>query len=233
MVDVFKQTLELQYEKKVKRNIWENSEWPHISELENDDVGKVGEQTIQNWCKLANIHSDIDGLKTKEAQCGGKGDGIINGRSVEIKTARIGCTGDSFQHELGECPWNADYMLFLDIAPNEMYVTLFPNFTEEFYKQSGTDSKIKCLPYFPSRSVCWRKQKGAFKLDTSIAINTNSCNSSTKHAIKFNKDNAETWKKDFETFINNIIPGPTPSPELPLESQPVLESPPTLPIISE
>ena len=78
-----------------------------------------------------NITASIDGTKTKELG-GGCGDGIINGRTIEIKTARAG-TGNtmSFQHELGERPWAAEFMCFIDIAPHKFYLSIFPNFSEE------------------------------------------------------------------------------------------------------
>jgi hypothetical protein len=161
------------YDQKKKRNIWENSKWYHIADLENDDVGKAGERIIAEFCKKGNIPSEIDGLKTKELG-GGVGDGTINGKTVEIKTARLGSNNTSFQHELGECPWVADFMIFLDIAPEKMYLTIFKNFTEDFYKGSGCNSSKKCVPYFPTKSICWRKQKGAFKLDTTVTINKKS-----------------------------------------------------------
>jgi hypothetical protein len=185
------------YEQKKKRNIWEKSNWSHIADLENDDVGKAGERIIAEFCKRGNIPSEIDGLKTKELG-GGVGDGMINGKTVEIKTARLGSNNTSFQHELGECPWVADYMIFLDIAPEKMYLTIFKNFTEEFYKSSGCDSSLKCAPYFPTKSICWRKQKGAFKLDTTITINK-------KCKFTFTLDaDASNWVEMTE-FINSII----------------------------
>ena len=49
MMSLFKNILEEKYKQKEKRNIWENSPWKHIAELENDDVGKVGELTIQSY----------------------------------------------------------------------------------------------------------------------------------------------------------------------------------------
>ena len=185
------------YDQKKKRNIWENSNWCHIADLENDDVGKAGERIIAEFCKRGNIPSEIDGLKTKELG-GGVGDGMINGKTVEIKTARLGSNNSSFQHELGECPWVADYMIFLDIAPEKMYLTIFKNFTEEFYKSSGCDSSLKCVPYFPTKSICWRKQKGAFKLDTTVAINK-------KSEFTFTLDtDASNWVEMTE-YINSII----------------------------
>ena len=199
MTDILTTLVEVQYDKKKKRNIWNDSKWKHISELENDDVGRVGENMVQKCCEAAQILSNIDGSKTKEQNGGGIGDGTINGKSVEIKTARVGSTGNSFQHELGECPWNADYMLFVDIAPKDIYITLFKNWSEEFYKKSGQLNGPKCEPYFPTKKICWRKQMGAFKLDTTIKINDEN-----KNTFRFNPDNHE-WKDDFVKFINQII----------------------------
>jgi hypothetical protein len=188
------------HKKKQKRDIWGESEWKNISKLENDDVGSVGEEIIQNLCKKASIVSDIDGTKTKQIG-GGIGDGKIKGSTCEIKTAREGCSGGSFQHELGEVPWKADYMIFLDISPNKMYITIFPNFSEIFYKKSGSDNSTKCEPYFSTKSITWRKKKGAFKLDTSININNKN-----KYTFIFTFDNNEnTDYSKFKTFVDSII----------------------------
>ena len=185
------------YEKKQKRDIWDDSNWKNISNLENDDVGGVGEEIINHFCQKAEIVSDIDGTKTKQVG-GGIGDGKIKGKTCEIKTARQGSSGNSFQHELGEVPWKAEFMIFLDIAPDKMYITIFKNFTEDFYKKSGVDNSIKCSPYFPTKSITWRKQKGAFKLDTSKSLNE-----SNKFTFKIGEGFADYPK--FKTFVDEII----------------------------
>lgn len=185
------------YNKKQKRNIWHKSKWKNINELENDDIGRVGEEIVNHFCHLASIKSDIDGMKTKQ-QGGGNGDGTINGRTVEIKTARLGSNGLSFQHELGETPWKSDYMIFLDIAPDKMYITIFSNFSEEFYKKSGCDSSNKCKPYFPSKSIIWRKQKGSFKLDTTKNMNE-------KNEYTFKIYDTMNDYSTFTGFVNKII----------------------------
>ena len=185
------------YKQKQKRNIWEDSDWKNISELENDDVGGVGEEIINELCKKSQIVSEIDGTKTKQVG-GGIGDGTIKEKTSEVKTARQGSSGSSFQHELGEFPWKAKYMIFLDIAPKKMYITIFPNFTEEFYKKSGVDSSNKCSPYFPTRSVTWRKKQGAFKLDTTININE-------KNIYTFIIDSETKDFSKFKSFVDNII----------------------------
>ena len=94
-----------QFERKQKKDIWENSPWKHIAELENDYVGKVGEQFLQQICDAVGLDASIDGTKTKEIG-GGVGDGVINGRSVEIKTARAGTgsahAGSATSHQLAQ-----------------------------------------------------------------------------------------------------------------------------------
>lgn len=189
--------VEKQYEKKQNRNIWENSKWKHIAELENDDVGRVGENFVQTLCDTCGIEASIDGTKTKE-KGGGIGDGTIKNKSVEIKTARGGSgKAMSFQHELGEKPWHADYMLFIDIGPNCFYLTLFPNFKEEQYKSS-----CKCEPYFPSRSFCWRKGSGCFKFDTTETLNEEQSKKENPHTLKWTP---ETKKEHIQDFIHRIV----------------------------
>lgn len=198
ITDLATDLINKKYEEKEKRNIWSNSKWKNISNLENDDVGRVGEQIIGSICNSAEIESSIDGSKTKQVG-GGEGDGIIKEKTVEIKTARLGSTNNSFQHELGEVPWKADFMVFLDISPRKMYITIFPNFTEEFYKKSGEDSSVKCEPYFPTKSITWRKKVGAFKFDTSIKINEKNSNT-----FIINEE-ADVDYSEFKAFVDRII----------------------------
>ena len=193
--------IDKQHAKKQTRDIWGNSKWKNINELENDDVGKVGEEIINDFCKKAGIDSKIDGNKTKKVG-GGIGDGTIKEKTCEVKTARLGSDESSFQHELGEVPWKAKIMIFLDISPEKMYITIFPNFTEEFYKKSGSDNSNKCSPYFPTKSVCWRKMKGAFKLDTTIKINE----TNQKNGYTFRIDSETCDYSKFKSFVDSIIP---------------------------
>lgn len=191
------------HEEKKKRNIWEDSPWKHIADLENDDVGGVGEEIIEKFCSMSCINAQINGRETKELG-GGAGDGTINSKTVEVKTARLGSDLKSFQHELGEFPWKAEYMLFLDIAPSKIYVTVFPNFSEEFYKESGIKkSKTKCAPYFPSKKITWRKESGAFKLDTTVNINSSNASGRKKYTFVISEEEVDFVK--FSEFINSII----------------------------
>jgi hypothetical protein len=163
--DLFIQMINNQKQKEVNADIWKDSPYKDLVNLQSNNVGNVGETFIQNICDSCQIVAQVDGSKTKESG-GGEGDGTILNKSVEIKTSHRGSCSPSFQHELGETPWKADIMTFIDVAPMCIYLTIFKNFNEEFYK-----SGLKCDPYFPTKSVTWRKGTGAFKLDTTIKIN--------------------------------------------------------------
>jgi hypothetical protein len=193
--DIFISLIKEQKDKEIKKDIWANSIYKDLPTLQSNNVGIVGESFVQNICKNQNIESSIDGSKTKKKGGGSDGDGLINKKSVEIKTAHLGSSGGSFQHELGEVPWKANYMLFLDIAPECIYLTIFKNFSEEDYK-----NQKKCVPYFPTKSITWRKGKGAFKLDTSIHINNKNVNN--KYCIKITP---ETNEKDIGDFIKKAL----------------------------
>ena len=183
-----------QKEKENRVDIWKNSRFKSLPILQSNNIGNVGEMFLGKICEIQQIESEIDGTKTKMSG-GGAGDGIINGKTVEIKTAHRGGSNMSFQHELGEFPWHADYMTFIDVDPICVYITIFPNFTEEQYK-----SCVRCEPYFPTRSFCWRKKSGAFKLDTTPKLNEQSIMNG--HTIKITEDTTFDLIGD---FIRRII----------------------------
>ena len=156
-----------QTQKEEAQDIWKNSPYKDLVKLQSNNVGNAGEHLINSICKATGIDAHCDGTKTKQIG-GGEGDGKIMGIPVEVKTAAQGSSSTTFQHELGEVPWKPKYMIFVDITPELIYITIFENFTETMYKSKGK------LPCFPTKSVTWRKGKGAFKLDTSVNINERS-----------------------------------------------------------
>ncbi len=173
---IFVRLIEQQKRKEEQHDIWKESPYRDLVKLQSNNVGNVGEQLINSICKASEIPAMCDGSKTKQLG-GGEGDGTILGIPVEIKTAHQGSTQASFQHELGEVPWKGSkYMIFIDVSPHCLYLTIFRNFDEETYK-----GKVK-LPCFPTKTVTWRKDKGAFKLDTTVKINEESIKAG--HAIK-------------------------------------------------
>ena len=189
-----------QKEKENNKNIWENSKLSEITNLTKNNVGIVGESFMQDLCDKSSIDCNIDGTKTKQIG-GGEGDGVIKDKSLEIKTAYQGCgTSGSFQHELAEFAWKATYVCFIDISPQCIYVTIFPNWSKEFYEKSGKDNTCKCIPYFPTRSICRRKKEGNYKLDTTVAINE----TNVKKGLSVKVTNDSTYD-EIANYINKII----------------------------
>jgi hypothetical protein len=192
--NVFIQMINIQKQKEELNDIWKNSPFKDMVILQSNNVGNVGETYIQAICDLCQIESQIDGIKTKE-KGGGKGDGLIQGKTIEIKTSHRGSCYSNFQHELGEFPWKSELMLFIDVSPMFIYLTIFKNFDEEFYK-----SGLKCFPYFPTRKITWRKQSGAFKLDTTEKINEENVINGYTYKINDNID-----LNDLKAFILSKI----------------------------
>jgi hypothetical protein len=109
--------IQRQKEKEDKQDIWKNSPYKDLVNLQSNNVGIVGEEFINQICKTTGIDADCNGAKTKKIG-GGEGDGKIMNIPVEIKTARQGSSSPSFQHELGEMLWKGSkYMIFVDFSP--------------------------------------------------------------------------------------------------------------------
>lgn len=187
-------TVDSLYKIQMEKYKWGNSPWENINKLELDYIGKVGENLLKSICNEVGIICNIDGTKNKLIG-GGNGDGFINNKTIEIKTSRLG-KDNSFQHELGETPWNSNYMVFIDITPNNYYLTIFENFSKEEYKKC-----CKCVPYFPTRSFCWRKHTGCFKFNTTLKLNETQ-SLKQKNTIKIDE---RVDILDIKKFINKII----------------------------
>jgi hypothetical protein len=192
--ECFVDSIKKQKEKEAKNDIWKDSPYKDIIKLKNNNSGIVGEQIIHIFCKSNGIEGECNGVKTKKTG-GGDGDGVIMNNSLEVKLAHQGSSNKSFQHELGEVPWNADYMAFIDVSPKCIFLTIFKNFGQKTYKDG-----LKLESIFPTRSITWRKKKGAFKLDTTIKINET--NVEQGRAIKIT---SETSDDDIASYIKKRI----------------------------
>ena len=186
--------ISIQTNKEKTQDIWKDSPFKDLVKIQSNNAGIVGETFIQNICSICEIPSSIDGSKTKKIG-GGSGDGTIKDKTVEIKLAHQGCSTANFQHELGETPWTPNYLLFIDISPVCIYLTIINNFNEEQYKNGN-----KCVPYFPTKSITWRKKSGAFKLDTTVDINEK--NILNGYTLKIYQD---TDFPQIKEFINSNI----------------------------
>ena len=112
------------------QDIWTGSKFEAMNDLKIDYSGKVGENVFFPFL-MENTDWSVVYLDNSNTNAGdGVYDGMINGKRVEVKTARLGKStskydmfGGNFQHENlkhGEC----DYVLFLDYTPNYLLMTV-------------------------------------------------------------------------------------------------------------
>jgi hypothetical protein len=109
---------------------WLNSPFKEINDLKPDYSGKLGELFLERICEAGKITNISTGdVNSKD----GTYDQIINGKKVEIKTARLGKTqkkksdAGKFQHEHLQKD-GYDYLAFVDITPNYFYLSILPKF---------------------------------------------------------------------------------------------------------
>ena len=196
--EVFSAISDIGFKEKSKQDsnntMWKDSIFKCISDLKNDHKGSVGEQALGYLCGACGIESTVNGKLTKE-RGGGCGDGYIGGRAVEVKSSTLGIS-NTFQHELGENPWSAELICLVDIAPSHIWLSLFPNWSEEHYKTLGR----RATPYF-TNGITRRKdgtpQAGSWKFDTNEKILN-----SSKVSLKILND---TSLDDIKCFIDTQI----------------------------
>lgn len=104
-------------------NQWHGSTLESINDLKPDYAGKVGELFLQQLCATGSVQClYAEDVNSKD----GTYDAIVNGKKVEIKTARLGVQR-AFQHETLKKD-GYDYLLFIDIKPNQFYMTVLARF---------------------------------------------------------------------------------------------------------
>ena len=106
------------------KTCWANAPLETINKLKPDTSGKLGELFTVKVCAAGDISCEYDeDINSKD----GTYDAIVNGKLVEIKTARLGAQG-GFQHESLRAE-GCDAYLFIDILPSALYLTVLKKFT--------------------------------------------------------------------------------------------------------
>ena len=185
MSKLLKNIIDNEYKYQEENNIWNDSIFSKINLLKNDHSGKIGERFINNICLENGIICEYK--ENINSQNDGTYDLKIKNKRIEIKTARFGNT-KTFQHENlhnGRC----DYYLFMDIKPNNFYITILQSF----------DLNKKC-------SIMNRKphlRKGThdiFKFDFSELNIKKSIKKGSSICIS-----SDTISEDIIGFINTLI----------------------------
>jgi len=179
-------------------NIWADSEFESLNDLKIDYSGKVGESVFFPYLK-ENTDWDIVFLGDSNTNSDdGTYDGIVNGKRVEVKTARLGKSpsksnkyGGNFQHENLKNTKECDFVVFMDYKPNEILLTI-----EDFTRVNLDDTLINF-----GIKAHKRKNTENYKLDLKESTSIKKAQSNGI-SIKINSD---TTSEDVITFLSKFI----------------------------
>jgi hypothetical protein len=105
-----------------KKNNWSSGgKYVNIKILNNDDTGEVGELLLNDIFTKYKYKVEYEKAITHSDKYW---DIVIDGIKIEVKTATIGSSTDTFQHEKFFQNREYDAFMFLDFTPNDLYVVL-------------------------------------------------------------------------------------------------------------
>ena len=111
---------EIQTRKPKSGFVWDGSLYQDIQHLTLDDKGQLGEEITVDILRSFNCNVIFDSSVTDEV----KGHDLIsNGIKIEVKLATITIGSGLFQHDNLHPQRNFNAVLFIDITPNEIYLT--------------------------------------------------------------------------------------------------------------
>ena len=187
--DLMQQSIKEQLEIQQADERWGQSPFADIDRLKADHSGKAGEVFIDKLCDVLKIPKVYDGDLIADD---GHYDIIINGKLVEIKTAREG-KGKTFQHE-NLRDEGCDYWLFVDVTPDNIYITVLKSSDWDLH---GTNRH----PILEIGAHSRLKTEDQFKVDTRVS-------SSLAKGINAGitlKIGSSTSLEDIKTFLNKHI----------------------------
>ncbi len=175
---IFKDTLFQKFDDQYKKDAFNDCEYKIVNTLKPEYAGQLGEDFINNICKECKIPKNHD---KKKNTADGTYDMKIKGKRVEIKTARCG-TNNNYQHETLRND-GCDFYLFLDIHPENIYLSLLKKFDLskeiDFIKVFRGKKRERC-----KKATLRKGASDVYKLD-------------------FNKDILEQLVEQKKTFVIN------------------------------
>jgi len=187
IIPAFVEIIEEQTRKQIERTIWADSEYSQIEGLKNDYSGRAGELLAASICE--NLGISYVYVEDQVNQNDGTYDIIINECRVEVKTARVGNDGKTWQHESMR-DHGCDYFLFIDIDPSALFLTIF----------SANFDFSKKHPVFGRTPHLRKESNGTYKLDFGPATLRKGIEAGLTLRIDASTTNAEI-KKFFEDHI--------------------------------
>jgi len=187
-ISIFANTITEQKNKQTQSSLWGGSIFEDIDTLKNDYSGKAGELLALRLCEAYNIDHDYD--EDIVNQDDGTYDITIKEKLVEVKTARVGSDGATWQHESLR-DHGCDYFWFTDVVPDGYYLSIFP---------AGFNFKQK-HPVFGRTPHLRKETGGTYKFDFGPASLKKGESAGWTLFV-----DANTTDKEIKNFINQRIP---------------------------
>jgi len=201
MIDIFFDILIAIINDEIKNTkLWidDKANFYNIKKLSIDQRGRVGEHFFCDIFKRLNFN--VEYINNGH----GDYDLVVNNLKIEVKTATLDTNG-KFQHEGIKSSKKWDYIVFLDIAPNEIYITFL--------------SKSKFI--FGLQKISNRgKTKGQMMTYGTVELNniihnthfrgkdgTNHTATGAGYKVDFKLKDLKSIKtlRDFENYFNEVI----------------------------
>lgn len=132
--DILKGIIDAKVARAEKRDVWEGSDFQAIRKLQADNRGDVGKNFILDVLREGGYQAVFS---SQTAEGGSDYDILVNGNTkLEVKTATLGPSGRTFQHDNIEKDKNYDVLVLVDVAPNDLYMTVAPKNTLPFTHRS-------------------------------------------------------------------------------------------------
>tara|TARA_R110001583_G_scaffold23235_1_gene86069 strand:+ start:3522 stop:4100 length:579 start_codon:yes stop_codon:yes gene_type:complete len=186
-IEIFANVIAEQQNKQSQSVWWDKGHYSSIDSLKPDYSGKAGELLAKSLCETLGIKYSYD--EDIVDQDDGTYDITIKGTLVEIKTARVGCYGDNFQHESLR-DYGCDHFMFIDVTPHNFYLSIFP---------SDFDFRQK-HPIFGRTPHLRKGSDGIYKFDLSLASLKKGINAGVTLLV-----NDKTSDGNIRDFINKRI----------------------------
>ena len=170
---------------------WDKSPWKYFHKLSKESKVEIIKLFISRLCYLSNIQ-----LKNEQNTF------YIHKKSFKIYLSispnNYGVYQSSEHYILGQSPWKIDYLMFINVYPTKIYITLLKNFTESYYRITSSTPNFVHSDDLPIESINWNK----FTKDFFILIEKSKRN----HTFIINSTTNECDIEDFRHFINKQIP---------------------------
>ena len=143
-----------------KKNVWTaGSKFNAIRTLQMDNRGEVGEEFVATVLSVLGYETKYNNETNPTKK---HWDILVGGKiKLEVKTASLGQDGKMFQHEEFEKDRNYDAVVLVDIAPNDLYLTVAPKDTLPFVQANDN--------WTINQKKMHRRRKGiSYKWDLSL-----------------------------------------------------------------